>query len=251
MLENSLRTTGVTKTTEQDNQGSTLKQISQAQFGATNIINVNTVIEQGEEGNRTKVVTETIGTPQENYARYVEIDTPDSGQTPDFGDALDTWGVQKQEEGGSSVFSEATYGAVLFGNLPVSQSNELIQIMKDNAVYIPNYEDVKSESIDGKKVKTYSVTVNTKAYVELLKKYDEILGLGVVDEINPDDYEQAPPISLNLSVDPVSRTLRKVEFTADGRQELLSGYGISKDVELPDSPIPRKELESQLQNILQ
>lgn len=248
-LSNSLRTTSVTKTTNQEFQAGSLSQEAQAQFGSSNIVNVKTVVTRGENDTETKVETETIATPSQSYSRYVSIEAPSSGAT-DFSEIIDVWGLQIQDEGGDLVFYEAAFGMVLFGNLPQNLRAELIRFMNEKAVYTPNYDDVSTEVIDGVKVKTYSVTINTKGYVELLKKYDEMLGLGVTRNLNPDDYAGAPSLQAKISIDPVSRLVKRIEYVDDNRQETFAAYGVKRQLQVPENPISRTELEQKLQQVL-
>lgn len=250
MLSNSLSTTGVTKVLNQDNQGGSLEQLSQAQFGSQNIVEVKTTIIQGEEDNQTKVVSKTIATPNENYSRYDEISTPLSEGSPDFSNVTNVWGVQLSEEGGNAVFSESVFGIVLFGNLQLDQKDEMLRFMDDKLVYTPNYDNVGSEQVNGRSAFVYEVSMNTKSYAELVKKYDELLGLDLFGALNPDDYETTPSIDVKLFVDKKSRQLLKVEYE-DGRAEEFTGYGIQKEIEIPENPISRNELEAKLQEVLQ
>ncbi|MCA9342933.1 hypothetical protein KC950_02905 [Candidatus Saccharibacteria bacterium] len=251
MLENSLLTTGVTKKTVQENPNGSLEQLAQAQFGSRNVVEVKTTITQGTEDNETKVITKTIATPHENYARYEEISVPSSTENQaDFSEVLNEWGVQLSEEGGSGVFSEAVFGIVLFGNLTLDQQTEMINFINDKLVYVPNYDNVESKDVNGKSAYAYDVSINTKSYAELIKKYDEMLGLNLFESLNPDDYENTPAISVKLYVDKTSRQLLKVEYE-DGRAEEFAGYGIQKEVDIPENPISRTELEAKLQEVLQ
>lgn len=250
MLSNSLSTNGVTKKVSQENQGSSLEQLSQVQFGSQNVAEVRATIVQGEEENQTKVVTTTIASPRENYVKYDEIKTPPTQTSPDLSEVMNVWGVQLADEGGSSVFSESVFGVVLFGNLPSNLKNELVDFMDQKLVYVPNYDSVGSESVNGKSAFVYDVTINTKSYAELVKKYDEMLGLELFGELNPDDYESSPSIKVKLYVGKQSRQLLKIEYE-EGRAEEFTAYGIKKEIDIPENPLSRMELESKLQGVFQ
>lgn len=251
MLSNSLSTRGVTKTITQENEGGSVTQKAQAQYGAQNVVQVKTEINQKSEEGDTKVVTNTIATPSENFVRYTEIKTPqDAEKKLDFSALVNQWGKQVKAEGGASVFSEATLGIVLFGNLPADKRNELLAMMPDDRVYKVDYSTVESQNLDGRSVYKYNVEIQTQKYVELLKKYDEMLGIGFTNDLNPEDYAGAPPVKATMYVDKLSRTLAKLEYQEGARSEIFSAYGIQSDVEIPEQAIGQTELEQKLQNIL-
>ncbi len=253
MLSNSLNTYGVTKTTDQKDDTGELKQISQTQFGARNLVDVKTTITQGTDGGDAVVTTQSVGNGTDNFVRYVDVNVPKQEGKPDidFTSLKAVWGKQDPQGGiANNSFTETLYGAVLFGYLPSQQRNELLSFMKDKDIYKVDYSKIEYKNEDGKNVIVYPVEVNTKSYVELLQKYDQILGLELMSQLSADDYANSPPITLSLSVDKVSRYLTRVTYPDGARTENLSGYGIHKDVQLPTESISSTELEGRLQNLL-
>jgi hypothetical protein len=251
MLSNSLSTRGVTKIIEQQNESGSVNQKAQAQYGARNLVQVVTEINQKTQEGDTKVITNTIATPSDNYVKYQKIEVPNNSNTKlNFDGLVGQWGKQTKPEGGASIFSEATLGIVLFGNLPSNQRAELLSMMQDDSVYKVDYNSVATQDLNGRKVYKYTVEINTKQYVEVLKKYDEMLGLGFAKDLNPEDYATAPAIKTTMYVDVLSRALSKLEYQDGSRVEEFTGYGIQKPIEVPQQSIGRNELEQKLQNIL-
>lgn len=252
MITSSLNTYGVTKSVVQESEAGKMEQLAQAQFGAQNLVEVKTTIDQKTPTGDAKVVTQTLGSPQDNFVRYKEISVPAEKGKPktDFSPLIDKWGKQPKAEGGNAVFSEAAFGIVLFGNLPGAQKNELLGIINQKNIYKVDYDKVQSKEIDGKSAYVYPVEVNIAGYVDLLKKYDEILGLGTTEQLSSDVYKDKPPIKIEMSVSKNSRQLLKLKYVDDDRSETYSGYGIHKDIQIPTEAMAREELEAKLQELL-
>lgn len=252
MLSNSLSTYGVTKTVQQNDQSGNLNQASQAQFGATNLVEVKTDINQPTEGGEVKVTTQTLATPSEDFVRYTSIDMPAAEGKPkiDFSPLLKEWGKTAKAEGGGASFSEATFGIVPFGNLPAAKRDQLLGIIHGKNVYKTDYSKTEVKHENGRTVYVYSVEVNLQGYAELLKTYDAMLGLKQMQQLNPEDYASSEPIKATFTVDKLSRNLVKIVYDGGGRDESLAGYGIHKPVDIPQNAINRQELESKLQGLL-
>lgn len=253
MLKTSLQTYGVTRTTKTVQNGSSLEQYSQEQFGAQNVVQVATTITQKNDAGDTKVKTDTIATPTDTYVRYVDIQVPPTtgGKQLDFSKVINEWGHQSRIEGGESIFAEAVYGVVLFGNVTSSQRAELFAFIKDNNVYDIDYSKVEVKNEDGRRTYIYPVTINPKPYAGLLKMYDSMLGLDELKQLDPDQYESAQGIQAKLHVDVMSHTLRRIELSGGTRDETYSGYGIRKTVVVPVESGSQTDLETKLQQILQ
>ncbi len=253
MLSNSLNTYGITKTTTEEGQSGKLEQIAQGQFGARNLVQVKATVTQPTETGDAKVTTETIGNGTDNFVRYTDISVPQQKDKPalDFTSLKGTWGKQAAQEGvGNSSFSELLYGAVLFGYLPSNQRNELLGTIHNKDVYTVDYGKLEYKNENNRNIIVYPVQISTHAYVELLKQYDEMLGLKLMSQVSADQYVNAKPISLKLSVDKASRTLTKIDYGEGQRQEALSGYGIRKALDMPKDAIGADELQGKLQGIL-
>ncbi len=253
MLSNNLSTRGVTKTTQQDNSNGKLTQTSQAQFGAQYLVETKTDITQPSEGGDIKVSTQSFSTPNEDYVRYTSIDMPQVKNQPkkDFSSLVSIWGKTLKAEGGGGAFTESTYGVISFGNLPSEQRNELLNIIHSQGVYKTDFSKTEIKKESGRTVYIYDVSINLKGYATFLKAYDKMLGLKQMDSINPDDYEKSKPINVKLTVDKLSRTLTKIDYQDQNSDETIAGYGIAKNVKLPENAISRQELEGKLQKLLQ
>ncbi len=252
MLKNSLSTTGVTKTIVQEDQTGSLEQISQAHFGANNYVDVRTTISQENESGKTKIVTQTIGDSKDNYVRYTNIEIPGQNNKPDpdFSSLINVWGKQAEPQTNENVFTEAVFGAVLFGFLPTDKRGELLDRIARDDIYEADFDSVERTRHEGRNVYVYDVKIKTAKYIELLKNYDRMLGLSLTAGLEPDVYNDASPINVKITVDRASRNLVKLEYGDQARTEEYGGYGIHRELQPPDKPISRSELESKLQDVL-
>lgn len=253
MLSNNLSTRGVTKTTQQDNSNGKLTQTSQAQFGSRYLVETKTDITQPSEGGDIKVSTQSLSTPSDDYVRYTSVDMPQVNNKPkkDFSSLLSVWGKTLKAEGGGGTFTESIYGVIPFGNLPSKQRNELLSIIYSQGVYKTDFSKTEVKKEGSRTVYVYDVNINLKGYATFLKAYDKMLGLKQMEAVNPDDYAKADPIKVKLSVDKLSRTLTKVDYQDENSDETIAGYGIAKDIKLPENAISRQELDGKLQKLLQ
>lgn len=252
MFSNSLSTFGVTKTVSQDGMSGKMTQVSQAQFGATNIVHAKTSITQPTDHGDINVVSRTITTPTEDFVTYSSIEMPSVKDKPkiDFSSLLNKWGKSTKAEGGGSAFNEMIFGIVPFGNLPADKKSKLLDIIHSKNVYKTDFSKTQVKSEYGRSVYVYEVEVNVQGYAELLKAYDAILGLKQMSEINPQDYANTPAIKSIITVDKLSRKISKVTISESNQEQSFNGYGINSPVVLPTDVISRHELEGRLQNLL-
>lgn len=252
MLSNSLSTFGVSKSVSQDSVQGKMTQISQAQFGANNIVKGKTVISQPTPQGDVNVVTASIANPNDEYVSYSAIDMPAQEDKPkvDFSKLLNQWGKTTKLEGGGSTFSQTVFGIVPFGNLPANLRGQLLNIMHSKNVYKTDFAKTQVKSENGRVVYVYEVEINVQGYAELLKSYDAMLGLQQMEQLNPDEYVGTDPIKVQLTVDKLSRNLVKITQGEGQQSEVLGGQGIHNPVDVPENAISRQELESKLQNLL-
>lgn len=250
MINNSLSTLGYTKVSKQDNENGNFEQLTQIQFGEQNIAEIKSTIKQKTDNKDTKVVTNTVATPRDNYVKYSEISVPEvNGVKPDFSKLVNIWGKQSEAEQGQSVFYDAVYGAVLVANIPSASRSELIDFINQNNFYKIDYSKVGSEKVNNRDTYVYDAEINLENYIKLLQKFDKISGLKGTEGVDIASYKDSPPINVKIYVDKRSHLLSRIVY--DQSQDFTySGYGIRKTVDIPEQAITRQELEDKLQQTL-
>jgi len=244
-IDNNLRLTGVTRTVTQDTNGGDVQQKLQLSLGAENVARGLTTIKQPG----TVVITETLGTPTDNYARYLDIQ---ADSKPNLSGVKDVWSREALVKGAGqnqSVFAEGLFSSFPISNLRQSQRQELVQLMRQKKVYEVDYRGAKVVERAGKKGYEYTVTVNIQGYIETLKKIDQMMGLDQLTAVNIAAYEGAEPARLVVVNSIDGRQVLEVTYTGTTRKEVYSSYGARVDVQIPETNLLRSELEQKIQRI--
>lgn len=251
MLENSLRTSSVTKQVAQNSEDQTLDQTVRLQVGGDHIAQGMTKLTQSGLAT-ANVMTESIGTPTSDFVRYRSIQTDqknEAGEDLDFSQIIGVWGrTENAESTSGELYNELVLGVIPIGNLSQKDRAELLNLMTELDVYKVEFENVKTTTFDGRIAYQYPVKVLPQAYVTMLKTYAEKVGLTHLEEINPQNYANAEAIEFTVTVDVLTRRLAGIEY-GSGRQEQYTAYGTKSEVELPTDTVSIEELQSRLQNI--
>ena len=255
MLANNLSTFGVTKHSLNVQGGQKVDQYTQLSFAVPAASHNFVHLTQGTGTESTDVQTETIGTVDTDYSRYIKIQTSQKskdGKQLDFSKVQGIWGKTDAPVPGSpssaQYYRQAALGMLPFGNLDKSSRDEMLHKLNDSKVYTVDYSKAKSDTVNGKRVWQYSVKLDIAAYIGVLKAEGKKLGLGSLDDFNPDQYKGQPPVELTISVDKISRQLVQV-LSGAGQKDDYQSFGLSSPVQLPSKTIPIAELQQQLQQI--
>lgn len=250
MLNNNLRTASVTRTVLQDGGAQKLEQVMRIQNRTQHVTKGVTTITQG--GGSTTVVTESIGFPEVEYIRYVKIDTDQKGakgKKLEFGEVLNIWGENKPQEEGelSELYQDVTIGNLfMFADLDKASRQQLLTSTETNGVYDVDYKDVKRTTKDGRPKISYRVKLNPKQYILMVQEYGRIVGLSQFESLNPEDYNDASPISFTVTIDVISQRLDNTLSSDGSNAQSFSGYGIIENIEIPKETIPATELQKRL-----
>jgi len=257
MIDNNLATESVTRHVVQEEGGQTLDQTMQLQFGASNSAHNLINVKQAGDTGENEVKSETIGTPKNDFSRYVSIKT---GQKTTDGKPIDTssitnvWAKTDDSKDGqpssAQYFQQSVLGIVPYANLSYQQRQELIKLMKDKKAYDFSSEQTKTEKRNGQAVYVYTVSINPKPYIEMLQKFSKFMGLGG-EGLDPSQYEGAPPLKVEMTVGKASRQLLKIKYVDGGQEETYSSQGLEQAGSLPNKTIPLSELQDRIQKSMQ
>lgn len=252
MINQSLRTSSVTRKVSLQAKGTSLAQIFDLSFGTQNKSHKSETLKQASEQVTAQITTESFGTPQEDYTRFVAIDTKETneqGKLLDFSELIGVWGKSDEPGSGQTNFSETLFGAVPMANLPPQKRAELVNYILKNNVFEIDYRSFERSWVNGRQIYIYPVTIKEETYKPMLQEYTRLLGLRPEDGIDLSSNEGFPPLEMELAVDVLSRQLRSVRYASNGRFETYSGYGLKRPINLPKETIPVSELKKRLQTI--
>jgi hypothetical protein len=253
MLNNSLRTSSVTRTIRQQSGLQQLEQTIYFQNQPEPIANSITEIRQ--TGSVTaNVVTESIGLPQTDFVRYVQIQTSqeaEGGGQLDYGDVENIWG--KDEVTGESslaeLYGDSALGVIPMANLNQQQRAALLQTIEELNVYDIDYNTVEKFTENGRQYYGYTVGVNPQSYVRMLQEYARYVGLTQLEGLDTDQFSGSPVLTFNIAVDVLTQRLYTLNTAGGERQERFGSYGVVREVEIPEETISVQELQSRVQQV--
>lgn len=257
-ISNNLVTTGVTKHILPSSQGSgtTVDQYTRLSFGAQNMVRSQSILTQVGDTSKSTVVTETAGTVDNDYARYLSIKTDQkgaNGKPLDFTKIQGIWGKSADATAGqpssASYFREAILGLVPFAHFDATTRSQVIGYMHTNDVYNVDFSKTQKTKQNGKSAYVYTVNIMPKAYAALLVDLNKRLGLGPLNGLDPSSYEGAAPIKTEFTIDKNARQLISVKYLSNNQEEDYSGYGLSVPFTLPTQTVPISELQNRIQSI--
>lgn len=253
-IEHSLSTQGVTIEAEQADAGTEIKQTIRYSLGASNLAHsITTLSQQG-----TTVQNEMIGTPDTDYYRYLKVTTNQTkadGSPIDFSNVLNVWA--RGDEGAGQSFAQALLGGSLpagvlgvpIGNLSAEARNDLVQQIRKDNVYHVAFDSVKKERKNGRMQYIYDVSVQPVAYVALMKRFAQAVGLHDLDELDPKAYEGQQSFKLNITIDVLASEVVRISAPETGGSQTYSGYGIPVQVRPPTDAITSAELQQRLSEL--
>lgn len=248
MIQNNLRTNGVTKRSVNDQGGQKVDQYTQVSFVDPIASHSYVDLSQGSGENSTAVKSETIGTKNADYSRYISIKTnqkTQDGKPYDFNNVQGVWGKTEQLAP-TQYYRQAALGLLTFANLDRDSAVAITNKLRDQQILSVDFSKSKKETINGKSVWTYAVKLDIAKYITLLKANAKKLPVGNIDELDPEQYKSSPPAEIKISVGIFSRQIVQTE-TADGQKEEYLAYGLKTPVALPEKTIPISELQQRLQ----
>jgi hypothetical protein len=252
MIENNLATQGSTRTVVQGSADGDSEQVIHLSFGGNTHTRGLTSIRQGGE-NSSLVRTETIGSHDADYVRYVELKpggNKPNGQPYDFSAVLEKWGKTPNTEGQqSNILLESLLGLVPVGDFNPAERRELLRMIREKDVYDTDLTKVDVTRVNGRTLYTYKVSVNLQAYLEMMNEYVRMIGIDVGDGLDPTGYAGQSAQAV-FSVDKKSRRLATVNYSDGSRTETYGGYGVADTQPFPVESIDLSELQARLQAAL-
>lgn len=246
MLNNSLHTTSITR--EISSMGAT--QTVRINYYSEPFTITKTEMTQPGQHGENSVTTQTIGTKNADFVRYIKLTT--NGQpTPGADNVINTWASQSSENSlmqKPTFLNEISLALVPFGNLNNQDTQKITDIARSKHVYSINGS--QKRIVNNRLAFVFDVSVKPSSLIEMLKTYSEVTGLGDTSQLNPKDYEKSQDVKIKVAVDLFSRQLISIEYPEAMRTENYSGYGLKNNETLPSHPISMTELQNRIQQMM-
>lgn len=259
-VNNSLSINGYTAELDQTQGNQTLHQL--VQLDATNQLKSRyfTRISQSSGQTSMSVSTETLGTQEANYTRYVSIDTGQTESTDapaDYSQVTNLWAKAENKEGneaeggGSRLTVQAILGPNLgsylipFGNISAEQRTDIVAEMKQNNLYKFSEDNVKKEFKNGRMVYTYEIEILPVAYMRAMQQVTSAMGLKEFDNLDPNDYASYQPLKGTVSIDVLSRQVTQTNGEG-GYNQRYTSYGLPITQPVPQNTVTESELQQRI-----
>jgi hypothetical protein len=251
MLANSLQTTSVTRQLSQNSTASKLSQTVVQTFGVSPTVQSYTTLQQG----KSTIKTENIGTPDKDYIRYIAITSDQkstAGKALNFAPALNKWAqTDVPNTAGAqnpSLFTQVTLGLaggnlVPQAELQATDRDKLLTLLRNTVVFDTNLDNVKKQRVAGRLQYVYTSNVQAVGYVGFQKEFAKMVGLKLLDKVDPNDYQGQAATKVELTVDAWSHQLVSVNYIGQDRKEQYSSYGVVRQVPPPVAKLTGTQLQ--------
>ena len=253
MLANNLTATSVTKAITAGTSAQGVEQTVRLEMGGTNATAWLVTARQGN----SIVTTESISTPTTGYIRYVKIaKAQKTGKSTNynFANVINQWAKSDGQTDSqlNTLFNQSLLDitnapAPPIGNLPLDQRTDALHFMRTEKVFTPDYSKVKSQTVDGRSVYTYQVSVKLAPYVRLMQAFAQDLGLKGLESIDPSQYSTLPPLTMSVSVDKTSHQLLRITYAPSSFTQDYSSWGLDTPLTLPHATLTTTQLQQRLQ----
>ncbi len=251
MLKNNLATKSVTKQTETTNGASIMNETKQVSFvpemASRSVLKIT---QPGTDG-ETEVITESIGTLKTDYSQYLQIDTAEKGEDNkalDYSNVLNTWGRSNPATSPQN-FQQSILGLVPFANIRSDQRLAIVKKLINEQAYVVDYAGVQPKEIDGYSALVFPVSIDSAKYLSVLIELAKMAGYADLSGLDPSQYQDTPPIEVDMIVDKRSRKLLEVDFKGSDQKEVYSSYGLSMPIQPPENSIAIEELQQKIQEV--
>lgn len=232
MINQDLQTTAVTKTTSQTSSNQNFMQVTDLQFKDKLVAHTTVTIKDKTPGKSSSIITETFGTPTQDYLRYNEIKLTTSNPSKN---AVGVWAATKTStnQPGQILSSALLSSPMIFGYLNANQRADIIRQLHDHNVFNINFAATNTnEKVNGKKAYAYKITINVANYLQVFRAL-----LAMIDQQNLalqiGQPNEGTVYKATLLVNPISR--QPLRLTPDGStvSEQYSNFDIAAQLQLP------------------
>lgn len=185
----------------------------------------------------SKLTLETVASASTDYQRYSHIERPNLKKTQkDYQKVYDAWLKNGGQEGAAGQLAgNAVFGGVLFGDFNSADRGQIFNDLRK--AYLVDFASVNKKGGIHRRVYIYHAVVPLSKYAVAARDYAKALDLPLARQIDPSHYQPADQLNLNITVDVLSREVKKIEYVSQGFSESFSGQGNNLNIELPQKTV--------------
>jgi hypothetical protein len=254
MVSNNLSTSGVTHISEQRAQGLAVSQYTQISFGEQPKVRALTVFTQ----NGNTLATEQVSDAQSDFVRYQQISLPHTnpGKKLHTETVLGKWaklqaGQNLGQQATSGLFAQSILDILPMADLSPVQRSDMLRYIHDQSLFSYEAKSVKKETVRGRRVYIYAVTIKPDAYVRVMQRFEALLGANAYSSLKASDYARQKGLSVVIAVDARSHALSQIYDVARQKTERYEGFGIADTARMPKADITTAQLTQRLAQLLQ
>ena len=255
MLASNLATTSVTEEAHAANNGQSVEQYARLQMGGGNA--AHWLVSAKQSG--VSVTTESIATPTVGYIRYTNIVVGQQAATAGTKSLANVLNVWAKADGVTDTALNQLFSQTLLninnaplppiGNLPYAQQQNILAYMRDQKIFVPDYRKVVAQTMNGRPVYTYQVSVPLGAYIRMMQAFAHDLGLKTLDTLDPNQYSTVQPLTVTMSVDRLSHQLVRVGYGGTGYVQNYVDWGLMTPITLPHASVTTTTLQNRINTL--
>lgn len=241
-IQNNLKVDYITRTSSRIDGNQKLTQVTDLQL--TPVLIARSTVKLEDTKTNERVVTETIGTANADFLRYVEIASNNSEGADKS--AVGMWAKRDVAKGEQpQVLTDALLGSVLmFGDLNVSQRKDIIsQLQSTNA--ITRYNLVGKKTVDGRKIYSFDVSIDLDAYSKVYANYLKMLGQDTL-AAQIGQQQSGAAYDFILDINATSRVPSKLTVGDGADAETFTNVGSGPRFVAPQATLTIAELQAKL-----
>ena len=233
-MNQNLQTGSITETENESASGQTMTQISDILYKGSLIAHTTVTLNDKTTSGTSTIITETYGTPGQDYLRYPKITSTDNSVPKGV---VGMWATSIKSKGQPiEILSDAlTATPLMFGYLSTSARADIINQLHDHNVFNLNFgSTITNAKYDGHRVYAYDVTLNLQNYIQVFRSYLDYMGQSTLALSIPQPSTSAT-YKMTLYINPVSRQIMKMVPDGSSVQEIFTNQDVNTNIKLPGS----------------
>lgn len=238
-IDAALNTDAVTRVTENESGDQVVSNTVRQRFVGELQLKSDVEVRNGDD----YVLVESRSFTDADYLRYNDIKLGDAEEQAKVDDAVGVWAVNSVEP--SQIRDSLVRAFVLFGKLDSSNRSDIVSALRDSSAYSINEDEVIINTVDGRDLYTYDVSIDLAEFYPVLADYLRALGQAEYADFVDVQADSAIGVeTVGIVIDAKSRHI--TEIIESSSTQKVSDYGVYEDLERVDTDIDFEDLQQLL-----